>query len=159
MQQVSTLPNQKARDILDAIKYATIATVSDDGQPWNSPVYYVYDENYTFYWASSTKSQHSQNIYANSKVFIAVYDSTIPWGAGKGVFLQAEAVEVTNASEIAKACELRKARVPDANQPPDDFMGDKPRRIYKAFLQKIWMNEDSMVNGNFVDVRIKAEEA
>ena len=150
-------PNDKAKAILDSIKYATVATVSNDGQPWNSPVYCVYDENYTFYWASSITSQHSQNIYANNKIFIAVYDSTVPWGTGKGVFIQAEAAEVTDAAEIAKACELRKARVSDANQPPDDFMSDKPRRIYKAVPQKIWMNEDDQINGNFVDVRKEAE--
>lgn len=150
-------PNDKAKAVLDSIKYATVATVSNDGQPWNSPVYCVYDEGYTLYWASSIKSQHSQNIYANNKVFIVVYDSTVPWGTSKGVFIRAEAAEVTDRYEIAKACELRRAHVPGANQSPDDFTNDKPRRIYKAVPQKIWMNDADQVNGNFIDVRKEAE--
>jgi nitroimidazol reductase NimA-like FMN-containing flavoprotein (pyridoxamine 5'-phosphate oxidase superfamily) len=151
-------PNVEAKTILDAIKYATLATVSSDGDPWNSPVYYVADENYNLYWASYTESQHSKNIRTNGKVFIAVYDSTVPWGTGTGVFIQAKAWEVTDDQEIVKACQLRQARVAQAKQPPEDFMGDKPRRIYCATPQHIWMNQDSEINGNFVDVRKEATE-
>ena len=151
-------PNAKAKVILDAIKYATLATVSSDGNPWNSSVYYVVDENYNLYWASYTESQHSQNIRASGKVFIAVYDSTVPWGTGTGVFIQARAREVTEQQEIAKACRLRQARVPEANQPPENFMGDKPRRIYRATPQQIWINQDGEVDGNFIDVRVEAEK-
>ncbi len=150
-------PNDKAKSILDSIYYATLSTVDADGSPWNSPVYCVYDELYTFYWASYVKSQHSQNIYTNSKVFIVVYDSTVPWGTGRGVFMQAMAAEVTDPNEIAKVCELRRLRVPDANQPPDEFMGDRPRRLYRAIPQNIWINQDSEKNGHFIDVRVEAE--
>jgi nitroimidazol reductase NimA-like FMN-containing flavoprotein (pyridoxamine 5'-phosphate oxidase superfamily) len=149
-------PNEKAKSVLDQILYATLSTVDSSGNPWNSPVYCVYDEAYNLYWASHSESQHSQNIYANGKVFIVVYDSTIPWGEGRGVFIQATAVEVTNPDEIAKACRLRKARVPKANQPPDDFMGDRPRRVYRATPQRMWMNRDSEVNGHFIDIREQA---
>jgi nitroimidazol reductase NimA-like FMN-containing flavoprotein (pyridoxamine 5'-phosphate oxidase superfamily) len=150
-------PDTKAKAILDAIKYATLATVSSDGDPWNSPVYYVVDEDYNLYWASHTESQHSQNISTNGKVFIAVYDSTVPWGTGTGVFMQARAREVTEQQEIVKACRLRQARVPEASQPLEDFMSDKPRRIYCATPQHIWINQNGEVNGNFIDVRKEAE--
>lgn len=149
-------PNEKARSILERIYYATLSTVDGNGNPWNSPVYCVYDQDYNLYWASSTRSQHSQNIYTNGKVFIAIYDSTVPWGTGAGVFLQARAAEVTDPDEIAKACKLRQARVPDASQPPDDFIGDRPRRIYRATPQNIWVNQDSEVNGHFIDIRVDA---
>lgn len=147
------LPNKKAKAILDQIYYATLSTVDSDGNPWNTPVYCVYDESYNIYWASYVESQHSQNIYANHKVFIVVYDSTLLWGMGTGVFIQAQAREVTDPIEIAKACELRKIRVSDANQPPDDFIGNRPRRIYRATPQQMWINQDSEVNGHFIDER------
>lgn len=146
-------PNAQAKTILNAIKYATLATVSKDGRPWNSPVYCVYDEHYNFYWASHTVSQHSINIRANGKVFIAIYDSTVPWGTGKGVFMQSEATEVTDEQEIIKACRLRRHRVPEANQPPEDFVGGSPRRVYRAIPKHIWMNEDGEMNGKFIDIR------
>jgi hypothetical protein len=69
---------------------------------------------------------------------------------------KAKAREVTEPQEITKACRLRQARVTEANQPSEDFMGDKPRRIYCATPECIWMNQDGKVNGNFVDVREEA---
>jgi hypothetical protein len=149
--------NENARSIMGSIYYATLSTVDANSNPWNSPVYCVCDEDYAIYWASDTHSQHSQNIHANGKVFIVVYDSTVPWGTGTGVFIQAKATEVTDSNEIAKACRLRKIRVPNANQPPDDFMGDRPRRIYRATPQSVWINQDSKINGHFIDVRVDAE--
>lgn len=150
------IPNPQAQSILDRNAYITLATVSEDGEPWNSPLFFAYDSDYNLYWASYIESQHSQNIRANGQAFIVAYDSTVPWGTGTGVFIQAQAREVTDQQEIIKACRLRRARVPEANQPPEDFMGDKPRRIYCATPQKIWMNGDDKVNGNFIDVRKEA---
>jgi general stress protein 26 len=70
-------PNAKARQILDTIVYATLATVSADGDPWNTPLaIYHFDSDYILYWASWQKNQHSQNIRANGKAFVVVYDST-----------------------------------------------------------------------------------
>lgn len=39
-------PNIKAKAVLDAIKYATLATVSRDGEPWNTPlaIYHLDDD-------------------------------------------------------------------------------------------------------------------
>lgn len=149
-------PNPKAKSILEHTIYATLATVDANGNPWNSPVYCVYDDSYNFYWASDMQSQHSQNIRANGKVFIVIYDSTAPWGTGTGVFIQAEAREVTDPEEVAKACQLRMSRVPDAKQPTEDFLGDRPRRIYCATPQHMWTNEDSERDGYFIDVRKEA---
>lgn len=52
--------NKRAKEIVEKIIYATIATASKDGQPWNSPVYCAYDEDYNFYWSSWTENQHSK---------------------------------------------------------------------------------------------------
>lgn len=146
-------PTQKAAHTIQKTIYAAIATSSASGQPWNSPVYVVFDDQLNFYWASGKDSQHSSNIRANSKVFLVIYDSSAPWGTGEGVFIEAEAFEVDESNEIAKACSLRKARVADAKHPPEDFVGDRPRRIYKATPKNIWVNQDGRVNGFFVDER------
>lgn len=148
--------NTKAQSILNRIKYATLATVDADGNPWNAPVYFIYNEDYNLYWASVTQSQHSQNIKANGKVFIVVYDSTVPWSTDTGVYIEAVASEVTDPQVLAKACQLRKARVPEANQPPEAFMGDSPRRIYCAKPQHIWLNTGDKVDGHFIDTRVEA---
>jgi uncharacterized protein YhbP (UPF0306 family) len=60
--------NKRAKEIIELILYITIATVSKDGTPWNSPVYSAFDEDYNFYWASDQNGQHSKNIAENDKV-------------------------------------------------------------------------------------------
>lgn len=152
-------PSDKAKAVLDAISYITVATVSDDGQPWNTPVAaFHFEDDYTFYWASWQSNQHSQNIRANGKAFIVVYDSTPADGQpSAGVYIQAEAHELTDEQEVMQAAKVFKD---DPYNPSDgkQYLGDYPRRIYKAVPQKIWMNSDDQVNGNFVDVRVVAAE-
>ena len=144
---------QEAAEILKKIIYATIATATTAGVPLNSPVYAVYDNELNFYWASSKASQHSRNIRENPQVSIVVYDSTVPWGTGRGVFIEGKASEVVDVDEITKACQLRKARVSDAKHPPEEFLADKPRSIYRVRPRRVWMNQDARVNGYFVDER------
>jgi nitroimidazol reductase NimA-like FMN-containing flavoprotein (pyridoxamine 5'-phosphate oxidase superfamily) len=143
-----------AADIIQKTIYAAVATSSAYGTPWNSPVYIVYDEALNFYWASDTASQHSRNMHENPSVFLVIFDSSVPWGEGKGIFIQATATEVDDRNEIANACHLRVTRASGAKQPPEDFIGDRPRRIYKAAPEKIWMNQDGQVDGHFIDERI-----
>lgn len=38
--------SQRAKEIIENILYITVATCSKDGQPWNTPVYCAYDEDY-----------------------------------------------------------------------------------------------------------------
>jgi general stress protein 26 len=77
-----------AKEIIEKIQYITIATVSKDGEPWNTPVYSAYDEDYNFYWISWKENQHSKNIAENNQVFSVIYDSTVPEGTGEGVYIR-----------------------------------------------------------------------
>lgn len=36
-----------------------------------------------------------------------------------------------------------------------EFMGEYPRRIYKAVPEKFWMNVAGEINGNYVDKRVE----
>lgn len=146
----------KAKAIIHKILYITIATVDRTGQPWNSPVYSVFDESYNFYWNSWKDSQHSKNIAANSKIFLVIYDSTSAEGTGEGVYIQARAEMITDKTEMKKALSLmfaRKTKPTKKLRSPEEFTGDYPRRIYKAIPEKIWMNDDGEINGNFIDIR------
>src|SRR3989338_5698506 len=57
----------QAKEVIHKIIYLTLATCSNKGEPWNSPLYTAFDKNYNFYWASWIKNQHSQNIRENGK--------------------------------------------------------------------------------------------
>ena len=84
----------RAREIIEKIIYITIATVCEDGSPWNTPVYSAYDEQYTFYWISSLDAVHSKNVNRTGKVFLVIYDSIVSEGTGEGVYIQAYAEEI-----------------------------------------------------------------
>lgn len=143
-----------AKIIKDTI-YAVVATSSRSELPWNSPVYVAYDDELNFYWASGKESRHSNNIRKNPHVSLVIFDSSAPWRTGEGVYIESDASEVTDLDEIEKACRVRAARVPDAAQKPEEFIGDAPRRIYKAVSRKFWVNYDSKVDGYFVAKRVE----
>jgi len=147
---------ERAKEIIEKILYITIATVTKDGQPWNSPVYSAYDDNYNFYWNSWNENQHSKNIASNNNVFLVIYNSTAAEGTGEGVYIQAKAQKVTDRKEIEKAIELlqtRKNKPSSKLRSAEEFLGDYPRRVYKAVPEKFWMNDDGEVDGNYVDKR------
>jgi hypothetical protein len=150
-------PNAKAQAILDRINYITLATVSDDGEPWNSPVYCAYDADYNVYWGSHVGSQHSQNIQANGKAFIVVYDSTVAPGLGSGVYIQATCIEITDPNEIVVAHKLIQDRRPNPYWTLEEVQADRPVHLFKAIPQKIWMNGEGEKDGQYIDVRQEAE--
>lgn len=94
---------KRAAEIIKQIQYTTLATVTPEGLPWNSPVARVYDKDLNFYWFSDKEGQHSKNVRHNGQVFIVVYDSTVPWGEGEGVYFQADVVELSDPEEIRAA--------------------------------------------------------
>ena len=141
----------RVKEIISSIQYATIATTDKNGQPWNSPVSALWD-GMTLYWASWTENQHSKNICANNKIFIVVYDSRAPEGTGEGVYVQAIAEEINDPEEVRKILTIRTQSKPD-NRKIEEMLGDYPRRFYKATPIKIWLNDASELNGNFIDIR------
>lgn len=147
---------KRAREIIEKILYLTIATVSEGGQPWNSPVYSAFDEGYNFYWVSWKENQHSRNIETNDKIFLVIYDSTAKEGEGWGVYIQAKASMLTDGEEIINAWKSLDDRVGKAKQRnASDFQGEMPRRVYKAVPQKVWINVDGEVNGQYADKRVE----
>lgn len=158
---MSNFHDKRAAEIINKIMYMTIASVSDEGQPWNSPVYSGFDDNLNFYWSSDKDSQHSQNIRANGKVFIVIYDSTTEAGSGEGVYIQAEAKELDEDEEIVVARRTTQARKRQLDEMTDDepekFKGDSIRRAYKATPQKIWVNDVELDDkGKYIrDIRVE----
>ena|SRR3990167_1071315 len=148
---------KSAKDIIEKTLYITIATVSEDGQPWNTPVYSSYDEHYNFYWASHQEAQHSKNIRAKGNVFLVIYDSSVPEGQGEGVYIEATAQELVDENDILRAARHAYERKNQSPRPVTDFQGNSPRRFYQATPIKVWRNIDSSINGHFVDKRVEIQ--
>lgn len=144
---------KRAKEIIARIQYITIATVTEDGKPWNSPVYCAFDEHYAFYWASWERNVHSQNIIRSGNVFLVIYDSTVPAGTGKGVYMDASARVLSDREEILHATNYLYAREGKIPRKPEEFMPPYPRRIFAAVPKRVWVNADAKSQGNFVDAR------
>lgn len=150
---------EKAKEIIERIIYITIATCSKDGVPWNTPVYTSYDEDYNFYWASDQNGQHSKNIKDNNNVFLVVFDSTASAGTGEGVYIKAKAEMLADEEEVQKALGYLYRRSGDSpnKRQASKFLGDYPRRVYKAVPEKFWINGDGNINGNYIDIKIEVD--
>jgi nitroimidazol reductase NimA-like FMN-containing flavoprotein (pyridoxamine 5'-phosphate oxidase superfamily) len=148
---------EKAKKIISDILYITIASVSKDGVPWNSPVYSAFDEQYNFYWVSPVTATHSENVKGNPQVSIVIYDSTVPEGTGEGVYIQAKAHEINDEKEIEHALPYLYNRKNKPVRPIASFTGGSPRRVYKAVPGKVWVNDTVEVNGQPCDVRVEVK--
>lgn len=144
----------RAAEILRDIRYITLASITPKNEPWNSPLYYVYDTSLRLYWFSDKNSQHSQNVRENPSVFIVVYDSTMPAGTGEGVYIQATVRELEDTEEIVRVRKLAKGESFEAS--PSDFQGNAVRRVYEATPTAVWMNSDEKNGDTFVrDIRVQ----
>lgn len=144
---------KKAKEVFKKIRYITLATVSEDGIPWNSPVWYAKDADYNLYFGSPKNTQHSQNIRANGKAFVVIYDSTAPEGTGFGVYMTAKVTELNTPEEIKKGiAAIWGKRGKDKD--PKEFAGGADLRLYKVMPIEIWVNDAEMKNGNYLDYRI-----
>lgn len=145
--------------ILEKLEYITVATVGKDGQPWNSPVYAAFDSDLNFYWGSHSGAQHSKNIADNNKVFIVIYDSTVPVGQGQGVYIQAIAMKLETTKEKDLAYQVLQNRRPKWFWGREEFNEPTPLGLFKAVIENIWINSDGQKDDHYIDVRTAVDLA
>jgi nitroimidazol reductase NimA-like FMN-containing flavoprotein (pyridoxamine 5'-phosphate oxidase superfamily) len=89
----------RAREIIDANVYMTLATAGADGRPWPSPVWFAHEGYAEFVWVSKPEARHSRNLAARPQVGIVIFDSTVGQGAAEAVYIEAEAEQLGGAEE------------------------------------------------------------
>jgi pyridoxamine 5'-phosphate oxidase-like protein len=140
-----------AQKLLNEIQYATIATVSNEGDPWNTPVFCAVN-GYTIYWSSHPNSVHSKNIAANGKAFIVIYNSKAGEGEGTGLYMKASVNSLEEKEEIAQALSLLGDRRGRPFDYIEKFMDGGQQRIYKAEPLQIWTNDAYQdADGDFIE--------
>src|ERR1700733_12374735 len=123
----------RAKEIISKNIYLTMATSDARGNPWVSPVYCAYDDRYNFYWTSNPGARHSRNIKeSGGKIAFIVFDSSVAEGTGEGVYFEGKGDEMNDEKEMAVGLELYYSRKHKPTKPASDFLGDPPRRLYKA---------------------------
>lgn len=66
--------NESVERILSSTEYCTIATLCEDGSPWNVPVRFAYDAEY-LYFRSPVGTMHGSNIQRDERVAMVVVDT------------------------------------------------------------------------------------
>ncbi len=141
--------------LVDGCRYAVVATVCKNGQPWNTPLAVGFDGEMNMYWASATTSVHSKNIAANQEISVAIFGDRNSRHEGQGLYMLMKAKELRTKSEIEKALRHYDSAFFEQRHPGMTFMGDCPTRLYRAVLVRLWRNRDSLSNGYYIDVRQK----
>lgn len=118
----------------------TIATASKAGDAWISPVFYAYDENYTFYWYSRKQTKHSQYIIQNKTIAVVIFNPSHT--DISGVYMQGDVHEVTKKTIIhalttyfARAEKDNITAQKEQREHPEDFLDGSDFRMY-AFTPK-----------------------
>jgi hypothetical protein len=146
-----------AAKIIKNVLYMNIASITPSGQPWNSPVYCAFDKHLNFFWLSWKLNQHSINIRNNPSVFVTIYDSTVSASTGVGVYLEGKAYELHNPKDIFLG--IKEVYKREKRKPRDviQFLKKFPRRTYKFIPEKVWINGDGDIEGNYIDIRTELD--
>jgi pyridoxine/pyridoxamine 5'-phosphate oxidase len=89
-----------AREIIDSNQYMTLATADADGRPWASPVWFAHEDYTRFLWVSKPDARHSRNLSARAQAGIVIFDSTVPMGGARAVYLEATAERLEDAEAV-----------------------------------------------------------
>jgi nitroimidazol reductase NimA-like FMN-containing flavoprotein (pyridoxamine 5'-phosphate oxidase superfamily) len=68
---------EEVTSLLFTSNFMTLATADGDGLPWVSPVEFACDEDLRFYWYSAFDARHSENVRANPRAALSIYDCTL----------------------------------------------------------------------------------
>jgi len=128
-----------ARAIIDSNVYMALGTSDEDGQPWVSPVFYASQGYREFFWISSPEVTHSQNLLQRPQVSMVIFDSQMPVGAGRAVYMAATAEELSGA-DIDRGLAVYpgslerggRAMTSEQLQPPAAY------RLYRATVSQHW---------------------
>jgi hypothetical protein len=129
-----------AEDLLATNRYVTLGTVTPDGRPWTSPVYFAAEGVSSFYWCSTTDSRHSLNLVEDDAVSLVVFDSTVAPYTGRAVFAEGAAALVPE-DELPHAFTVYPGPPSRGGSPLEiaDVTGATPWRMWRADATSVWV--------------------
>lgn len=137
-EEITTMQQVKA--LLHTVRFASMATVNEDGSPHNTPLLFIPDPAFRhFFWGSHPESLHSQNVLRTGQVFVVIYDSS----KGGGIYMRADTGHPLDGIELDEALAvhnaLRKRLGKDVLE-RKYYAGGSPQRMWSARITNIWVN-------------------
>jgi len=134
-----TTPAEAARHILEANRYAVLATVDAQGEPWATPVWFAHDGLDVLLWLSPPESRHSQALAAQPRLAVTVFDSGVEPGHGTAFYGRGSAAECAEADLAGRVAVYSGQSVAQGIRPWDvaDVSGEARLRLYVAHLDEL----------------------
>ena len=135
-----------ARQMLDENRYVVLGTADEHGEPWVTPVFYSLDGYDTVLWLSAPDSRHSRNLAVRPGLSLVVYDSQVPVGGAKAVYMSGRA-ECLDGDPVASA--LAAYNAGSLPKGADAFAlekvtGDGHLRVYRATITAHWVLDPTL---------------
>lgn len=148
-----------AQKIITANQYMVLATSGSDGKAWVSPVVYVYDSDWKFYFISKVESRHVQNLKENAELSVAIFDSHQDFGEGCGLQIEATArelplVDALKASLFFLQRKWLYGKLADRNW-FTDVLNSFSYVMYEVTPTKFWMNNPEPKTPEDEDLRVE----
>ena len=127
-------PVALGRAIVDANLYLVLGTADEAGRPWVSPVYFAPAGYREFVWVSRPDARHSRNLRVRPELGIVVFDSRVPIGTGRAVYMSARGQELSGAErdEAVEVFSQRSVLHGGSEWKPSDVREPAPLRLYRA---------------------------
>lgn len=149
-----------AKSIITKNQYLVLGTVGENGA-WISPVAYVYDDKWNFYFVSLPASKHCTNLSKNNRASFAIYDSHQDWGEGIGLQIEGT-VEKVQLTELPKATALYFSRKYPYRTITNTFaiglkklLNNQTYSFYKITPSKFWINNPDADVDERVEVKLQ----
>ncbi len=91
-----------AARFLKEISTLTLATASEQGEPWAATVFFAADKHFNLYFVSDHRTQHGRDMAARSRVAATVNPDCDNWHAVRGLQISGT-VDVVEGAERARA--------------------------------------------------------
>lgn len=118
-----------------------MATVNEDGSPHNSPLVFLYDDNFDhIYWASHPESKHSKNVIRTGQAYFVAFDGV---GGGKGMYVKVDNGQITEGEDLIIALKVHNRFRTNIGKDTLDiayYTGESPQRMWRASVKQAWIN-------------------
>ena len=131
-----------ATRIIESNRYMVLGTADEAGVPWVTPVWYAQSDFRRFIWVSSPDRRHSRNVRARREVSIVIFDSKVPVGDARAVYMSARAEELSGADlerDVAFFDTASRAQGLTRRWALEDMLAPAPFRLYRATVEQHWV--------------------
>jgi len=131
-----------AQNVIESNRYMVLGTADEAGVPWVTPVWFAQSDYRRFIWVSSPDRRHSRNIRARPELSIVIFDSQVPVGSARAVYMSARAEELSGAGlerDIARFDAASQAQGLSRRWALEDVRAPAPYRLYRATVSQHWV--------------------